>query len=209
VIIILVLLFLVIVLGKVATRYHVVALFSASDRTKLMGLFGHIQRHLDTHNIEYWADSGTLLGAVRHGGLIPWDDDIDIAMTSKEIARARSLEIPDYMGGPVKRKGMDWGFKFVWGGIFIDVFAYDEQGPEDMLVSRFGPKDSIRKSELYPLSTARFGETVVPIPHNPRPYLVRAYGEKWESEAVIYPMHTDNSLKGFMHRLTQSSSAKQ
>lgn len=73
-----------------------------TDTPKAEGLFRIIQlanleilKKVDEickeNNLDLWLTFGTLLGAVRHGGFIPWDDDIDVEMTRKQYLQLKKI----------------------------------------------------------------------------------------------------------------------
>ncbi len=52
-----------------------------------LGLLDEVERICRKYGLRYFADSGTLIGAVRHQGYIPWDDDIDLVMMRGDYER--------------------------------------------------------------------------------------------------------------------------
>ncbi|MCO5113699.1 MAG: LicD family protein [Bdellovibrionaceae bacterium] len=64
-------------------------------------MFKDLVTILDQNNVQYYAVGGTLLGAIRHKGFIPWDDDIDISIPRPEydtfIANAHKMLPPHYV----------------------------------------------------------------------------------------------------------------
>ena len=51
------------------------------------GILNVIHNFCQKHNLRYYAAEGTLLGAIRHDGFIPWDDDIDLAMPREDYEK--------------------------------------------------------------------------------------------------------------------------
>lgn len=60
-------------------------------KTIMLDMLVYYADFCDKHGLRYYLTGGTLLGAVRHHGYIPWDDDIDVGMPRKDYEKFREL----------------------------------------------------------------------------------------------------------------------
>lgn len=82
------------------SRYNPEGSTLRKAQLRMLSILIEVDKICRKHKIDYFVDSGTLLGAVRHGGFIPWDDDLDIAIRREDLPRLRKAlqeELPSDM----------------------------------------------------------------------------------------------------------------
>jgi hypothetical protein len=159
--------------------------------TILYQIMSDVDNILNQLKIEYWVDGGTLLGAVRHGGIIPWDDDLDLDIHQNDQDKFRQCMIPvlEELGYAILKK--DGHFKISASPTLIKLKNYELPPSCDIFIANEendnlnvkGWKSAIKVADWKPLKKYKFGPLFVSGNANPEIYLNDLYGKNWRKLA--------------------------
>lgn len=153
---------------------------------------------LDSHQINHFLISGTLLGHVRHNGFIPWDDDLDLLVDGSildklsDILEENRKEICIINNnGHIKFCFLNYGYEIVgaWSWLwqkhvlndgakykwpFIDLFIHEES---DKCLTFFGK--TWETDKFYPATQVDFLGVNAKIPNTPHYFLKGNFGDDY------------------------------
>lgn len=177
---------------------------------KLKKMYIDLRDTLDSNNIEHWVSGGTLLGAVRHQGFIPWDDDMDIHIKFKDVGKVINvvLKMKGYKLNSLQNtKSILKLFpqdSTTFAPPFIDILfekelENDEQGTckevNNIMKSNreclsVKEKETNHNDDIFPLKKMDFEDIWVYVPNNPEKVLEKQYGKNVLSSYVVDPAHS-------------------
>ncbi len=142
--------------------------------------------------IAHWLTIGTLLGAYRHGGFVPWDDDIDLQVPLVHRAQIEALR-PQLERDGFRLLRAAGGYKLAvgnrWRYPFVDVIMVEERDGKLALafpLDRAGrptfakavqwPRECFRKEQVWPPGSVAFEGLTLPVPRAGRALVDELFG---------------------------------
>ena len=117
------------------TKTHDYTPIQSCCKEHLVELLKFVTAVLENNKIKYWLDYGTLLGAVREGGQIAWDDDCDISILLEDEEKVRTILTNNSYGyelydNPLINEGSSFlGLRYSSiNRCHIDIFAWYREG---------------------------------------------------------------------------------
>lgn len=168
---------------------------------KFYEMLEYLHSFFSKHNIGYVLWGGTMLGAIRNKGIIPWDDDVDIAIHEEDVPKLLSLQKALKMEIDMHLRPMWFGYKVCprlkdddkCQHPFIDIFVLRDKG-DGYLVSDHNVEgtDRISVTAWKNRKPIPFGNTMYFVPSDPSRYLNRTYGRDWSTHAHISYDHVND-----------------